>query len=64
LDLTVSADLHTMTLIWLGELAITDALRMHTLMLAGSTVLRLSFHDWIGLSPFVHMQEQTQPPGA
>jgi DNA-binding HxlR family transcriptional regulator len=63
-DLTVSANLHTMTCIWLGDLAIADALRMHTLTLAGSTALRLSFHGWIGLSPFVHMQERGPPPGA
>jgi DNA-binding HxlR family transcriptional regulator len=61
--LTVSADLHTMTRIWLGDLGIEDALRMHTLRLAGSTALRLSFHGWIGLSPFVHMQEPSLPPG-
>jgi DNA-binding HxlR family transcriptional regulator len=62
-DLTVSADLHTMTRIWLGDLGIAEALRMHTLRLAGSTALRLSFHDWIGLSPFAHMQEPALPPG-
>jgi hypothetical protein len=62
-DLTVSADLHTMTRLWLGDLAIADALRMHTLTLAGSMVPRLNFHDWIGLSPFVHMQERAPPPG-
>jgi hypothetical protein len=62
-DLTVSADLLTMTRIWPGDLAIADALRTHTLRLVGSTALRLSFHDWIGLSPFVHMQERALPPG-
>ena len=54
-DLTVFADLQTMTCIWLGELAIAEALRTRALTLAGSMALRLSFHDWIGLSPFVHM---------
>jgi hypothetical protein len=62
-DLTVSSDLHTMTRIWLGDLGIAEALRVHTLRLAGSAALRLSFHDWIGLSPFAHMQEPSLPLG-
>jgi hypothetical protein len=52
-----------MTRSWLGDLGIAEALRMHTLRLAGSTALRLSFHDWIGLSPFAHMQEPSLPSG-
>ncbi|MGH8072338.1 MAG: winged helix-turn-helix transcriptional regulator [Candidatus Entotheonellia bacterium] len=54
-DLTVSVDLRTMTRVWLGDLAIADALRTGALTLKGSAVLRLSFPDWIGLSIFAHM---------
>jgi hypothetical protein len=55
-DLTVTADLRTMTRVWLGDLAIADALRTGALKLTGSPVLRLSFPDWIGLSIFAHVQ--------
>jgi hypothetical protein len=54
--LTVSADLRTMTRVWMGDLAIADALRMGALTLKGPPALRLSFPDWIGLSMFAHMQ--------
>lgn len=56
-NLTVSADLRTMTRIWMGDLAIADALRVGTLTLEGSTALRLSFPDWIGLSIFAQRQD-------
>jgi DNA-binding HxlR family transcriptional regulator len=55
-DLTVSADLRTMTRVWMGDLAIADALRTGVLTLKGSSALRLSFPDWIGLSMFAHIQ--------
>lgn len=64
-DLTVAADLRTMTRVWMGDLAIADALRTGALRLLGSPVLRLSFPDWIGLSIFAHVQayahERTAP---
>lgn len=63
--LTVSADLRTMTRIWMGDLAIAEALRTGALRLEGATALRLSFPDWIGLSMFaaapVLTLERTMP---
>ncbi len=58
-DITVSADLRTMTRVWLGDLEITTALRSGALKLDGSTVLRLSFPDWIGLSSFARVEAYT-----
>ncbi len=54
--MTVSADLHTLTRVWMGDLDLTDALRSGDLKLEGSTSLRLSFPDWIGLSLFANIQ--------
>lgn len=52
IDLTVKADLETMTRVWLGSLDVPTALRSRRLILEGSSTLRLGFSDWIGLSVF------------
>jgi DNA-binding HxlR family transcriptional regulator len=63
-DLTVSADLRTMTRVWMGDLAIAAALRTGALKLRGSPALRLSFPDWIGLSIFAHVQSHAREEAA
>lgn len=55
-DMTISADLRTLTRVWMGDLGLTDALRSGDLKLEGSTPLRLGFPDWIGLSLFANIQ--------
>lgn len=61
-DLTVSSDLQTLTRVWLGDIDIAAALHSGALQLEGSTSLRLSFPDWIGLSLFAHVPVSTHAP--
>lgn len=55
-DMTIRADLRTMTRVWLGDLEIDSALRSGDMRLDGPPALRLSFRDWIGLSPFANVE--------
>lgn len=54
-DLFVRSELETMTRVWMGDLDVAAALRSRALTLEGSSSLRLSFQDWIGLSIFAHV---------
>jgi hypothetical protein len=49
---TVRTGLRTLTLIWRGDLAWTDALRATDLELFGRRDLCASLPDWFALSPF------------
>jgi DNA-binding HxlR family transcriptional regulator len=51
-DLYVLSDLATLTRVWLGDLAIADALAAERIELAGERSLRESFRRWFALSPF------------
>lgn len=55
IDLYVTASMDTMARVWLGDQEIASALRSHDLELAGASVLRISFVDWIGLSTFARV---------
>jgi DNA-binding HxlR family transcriptional regulator len=51
-DLYVSADLRTMTAIWLGLDTVRAAVASQRLILTGSPKLAASMQTWLGLSPF------------
>jgi len=51
-DLYVSADLRSMTAIWLGLDTVRAAVANHRLVLTGSRQLASSMQTWLGLSPF------------
>ena len=51
-DLYVSADLKTMTAIWMGYDTLADALGDGRLLLTGDDALAKSIESWLGLSPF------------
>jgi DNA-binding HxlR family transcriptional regulator len=51
-DLTLSADLRTMTRVWMGDFEIREALGSGKLKLEGSAALKKTFRRWIGLSFF------------
>jgi DNA-binding HxlR family transcriptional regulator len=59
-DLIVTSDIESMARIWLGDIALEHALRTGRLGLEGPAPLRLSFYDWIGLSPFAHMRKAAE----
>lgn len=52
-DLTISCDLRTMTDVWLGRLAVQDALRSGAIQLEGRKELIRSFPKWLGQSSIV-----------
>jgi DNA-binding HxlR family transcriptional regulator len=51
-DLYVSADLRTMTAIWLGLDTVRAAVASQRMILTGSRELAASMQIWLGLSPF------------
>jgi DNA-binding HxlR family transcriptional regulator len=51
-DLYVSADLRSMTAIWLGLDTVRAAVASHRMVLTGSRQLGASMQTWLGLSPF------------
>ena len=56
IDLRIQTDLETMTRVWMGDIEVPITLRSGALKLEGSSALRLSFQDWIGLSIFAHVE--------
>ena len=50
-DLTVHSDAKTLTAVWMGDLAVGDALGRGTIELEGPTRLVRSFPKWFGLHP-------------
>ncbi len=52
IDLWVTADIETMTRVWLGQLPLDRALRSGTLTLEGKRAAAKSFRDWFSLSLF------------
>ncbi len=59
IDLFVQTDLETMTRVWMGDIEVAVALRSGALKLHGTSSLRLSFQDWIGLSIFAHVEVES-----
>jgi hypothetical protein len=59
-DLIVTSDIESMARIWLGDIALENAIRTGRVDLEGPAPLRLSFYDWIGLSPFAHMRKEAE----
>jgi len=51
-DLTVECDVRTLTLVWLGDLPMREALRNGSLRLEGPRALREGFPRWLALTPF------------
>ncbi|CAN5722910.1 helix-turn-helix domain-containing protein [soil metagenome] len=56
-DLVVTSDVETMCRVWLADIDLESAVRTRRIELEGPSSLRMSFYDWIGLSPFAHMRE-------
>jgi DNA-binding HxlR family transcriptional regulator len=62
--LVVTGRLEMLTRVWMGEIEPEAAVRNQQIQLEGTPELRMSFYDWIGLSPFAHMaaaEEQGAP---
>lgn len=53
--LVVTGRLEMITRVWMGDIEPEAAVRNHLIELDGTPELRMSFYDWIGLSPFVHL---------
>ena len=49
---TVESGLRTLTRVWRGDIAWTEAVRAGTIDLAGTTHIRRMVGDWLRLSPF------------
>jgi DNA-binding HxlR family transcriptional regulator len=63
-DLYVSSDLAALTQVWLGDLAVGDALAAERIELEGDRPLRESFRRWFALSPFAGVERPDRPaPG-
>lgn len=54
-NLVVTSPLATLTRIWMGDIQAETAVRNQQISLDGDPAVRMSFYDWIGLSPFVHL---------
>jgi DNA-binding HxlR family transcriptional regulator len=55
--LVVEADLEAMVRVYLGHLSLAEALRTHSVELAGRRDLRSGFRAWLGISHFAHEQQ-------
>jgi DNA-binding HxlR family transcriptional regulator len=51
-DLDVTADLETLTRVYLGHVPLAAALRAHAVEVVGPSVYRRRFPSWIGITPF------------
>ena len=50
-DLYVTTDIRTMTMIWMGDRTLSEATDRGDVELIGSSILRRSFREWLGPSP-------------
>ena len=60
-DLTVSADLETLTRVWMGDIAWNAALRDGSIRLSGPSALRKAFPSWLKLSSFAGVPRPSDP---
>ena len=59
-NLTVTADLRQMTLVWRGDLSWSEALRFGTIALDGPKALRRSLRSWFTPPPFASVPRAPQ----
>lgn len=57
-DLSIAADLRTMTAVWLGDLPLAEAIRTGKLRLDGSRELVRRFTSWLKLSVFADVDRE------
>lgn len=62
IDLSVTADLRTMTEVWVGDMRLDQALASRRLKLAGSTRLARTMKDWFKLSSFAKVERPRLMP--
>ena len=58
-DLTVSADVRDLYLVFVGRMALSAALRRGSIALEGSPAQRRAFIRWFGLSPFAKAAQES-----
>lgn len=63
-DLVVRSDTRTMTAVFMGDIAIGDALRRRDLRLEGPEHLVKAFPSWMGVSPFASARPARTGPAA
>lgn len=64
-DITVNADLRSMTQVWQGDIAWSDAIRSGNIVVEGPTNLRRALPRWLTLSPFASVPRVPQKwPGS
>jgi len=51
-DLYVTTDIRTMSMIWLGDRSLRDATESQEVEIIGSAALKRHLRQWLGLSPF------------
>ncbi|MBV9288701.1 MAG: helix-turn-helix transcriptional regulator [Hyphomicrobiales bacterium] len=57
-DLYVISDVETMTRVWMGDLAVSAALKSGKIELSGERELRDRFEGWLGLRAFAHVKDE------
>jgi hypothetical protein len=55
-DVVVTADLRTLTRVWMGDVPMAAALRAGAIRLEGPTSLVRAFPTWLRLSSFAHVE--------
>lgn len=55
-NLVITSGLATLTRVWMGDIEAESAVLNHQVVLEGDPAVRMSFYDWIGLNPFVHLE--------
>jgi DNA-binding HxlR family transcriptional regulator len=63
-DLHVRADVAELTRVYLGQIALAQALRTGSVQLTGSRELRSGFRKWLGISPFAEKTPRARRPVA
>ncbi len=61
-NLVITSGLSNLTRVWMGNIDVEAAVRTQQIVLEGDAQVRLSFYDWIGLSPFVHLESAGMEP--
>lgn len=61
-SLVITSPLATLTRVWMGDIEPETAVRNQQISLEGDPAVRMSFYDWIGLNPFVHLEAAGMTP--
>lgn len=56
-DLYVTTDIRTMTMVWMGERTLSSAITADAIELTGPPALRRRLRSWLGLSAFAGVQD-------